>query len=100
MLISQYAYFGLSSLTTSVAEMTAALGIEPDRVSVRGSRREGPKPHPALHRWTIVCDEPGLAVDEQVARIVERLAPHVEVIAALVRRLDAEDGRLPRAVPR
>jgi len=59
MLISQYAYFGLSSLTTSAAEMTAALGIEPDEISVRASRYGGPKPRPAFHRWEIVCREPG-----------------------------------------
>lgn len=92
MLISQYAHFGLRSLNTSAAEMTAALGIEPDEFSVRGSRYGGPKPRPALHRWKIVCREPGMSVDEQVARIVQRLAKHVEAIAALVTRLEAEDG--------
>ncbi|ROR35243.1 DUF4279 domain-containing protein [Kitasatospora cineracea] len=92
MLISQYAYFGLSSLTVSAAEMTAVLGIEPDETMVRGSRSTGPRVLPVLHRWKIVCREPGLGVDEQVARVVARLAPHADAIAALTRRLDAEDG--------
>lgn len=91
MLISQYAYFSLSGLVTSATEMTAVLGIEPDEISLRGSRWAGPQPRPANHRWKIVCREPGMSVNEQVAQIMERLAPHVDAIAALARRLDAED---------
>ncbi|KJS61981.1 DUF4279 domain-containing protein [Streptomyces rubellomurinus] len=91
MFISQYAYFGLSSLNMSAAEMTAVLGIEPDEIAVRGSRFTEPKVVPVLHRWKIVCREPGLSVDEQVARVVARLEPYVDAIAALTRKLDAED---------
>lgn len=98
MLISQYAYFGLSSPDTSAAEMTAVLGVEPDEISVLGSRWDGPRPRPALHRWKIVCREPGMSVDQQVARIVERLAPYVDTIAALARRLGAEAGEGHSAV--
>ncbi|MFI1522619.1 DUF4279 domain-containing protein [Kitasatospora cineracea] len=98
MLIRQYAYFGLSSLTMSAAEMTAVLGIEPDEITVRGSRSTGRRVLPVLHRWKVVCREPGLGVDEQVARVVARLAPHADAIAALTRRLDAEDGEGPSAV--
>ncbi|MFF2819911.1 DUF4279 domain-containing protein [Kitasatospora cineracea] len=98
MLIRQYAYFGLSSLTMSAAEMTAVLGIEPDEITVRGSRSTGRRVLPVLHLWKVVCREPGLGVDEQVARVVARLAPHADAIAALTRRLDAEDGEGPSAV--
>ncbi|MEY9863994.1 hypothetical protein ABH935_009648 [Catenulispora sp. GAS73] len=98
MLISQYAYFGLSSLVIPAAEMTAILGIAPDEISVRGSRRGEPRPHPPLHRWKIVCREPAMSVDQQVERIMERLAPHGDAIAALARRLDAEDGDQSGAV--
>ncbi|WP_194914502.1 DUF4279 domain-containing protein [Catenulispora rubra] len=93
MLISQYAYFGLSSPVTSAAEMAAVLGIEPDEISVRGSRWGEPRPRPALHYWKIVCREPAMSVNQQIEHIMERLAPHVDAIAALARQLSAEDDR-------
>jgi hypothetical protein len=40
----------------------------------------------------IVYREPGLRVDEQIARIMERLTPHTAAIAALTRRLKVEEG--------
>ncbi|MFG2907668.1 DUF4279 domain-containing protein [Kitasatospora sp. NPDC048286] len=74
--VDQYVHFALSSLHTSAADMAAVLGLEPDEIMVRGSRIPGPRPIPAAHRWKIVCREPGLCVDEQIARVLERLAPH------------------------
>ncbi|BCY11675.1 DUF4279 domain-containing protein [Actinoplanes sp. L3-i22] len=91
MQVSQYAYFGLFSRGISAAEMAAVLGIEPDEITVRGSRRTEPKVVPVRHCWRVVCREPGLSVDEQVAHIVERLGPHTAAIAALVGRLGAEE---------
>ena len=91
MLVNQYVYFALFSRDTSAAEITAILGLEPDETRVRGSRMPEPDAIPVFHCWKVVCREPGLRVDEQVARILERLAPHTEAIAALARRLDAED---------
>lgn len=88
---SQYAYFALFSRSTSATEMAAILGLEPDETTVRGSRRTEPKSIPVQHRWKIVCREPGLRVDEQVARIIERLTPHTAAIAALASRLHTED---------
>jgi hypothetical protein len=67
------------------------LGLEPDETTVRDSRRTESKAIPVQHRWKIVCREPGLRVDEQVARIIARLAPHTAAIAALAGRLHAED---------
>ena len=90
--VNQYAYFALFSRSTSAAEMAAILGLEPDEITVRGSRRAEPKAVPGDHCWKIVCREPGLRVDEQVARIIERLVPHTAAIAALARSLDTEDG--------
>lgn len=98
MSVRQYAYFALSSRSTSAAEMAAVLGIEPDRTLIRGSRRTEPFPVPVAHRWVVECREPGLSVDEQVGRILERLAPHTAAIAALARRLDAERDAGPSAV--
>jgi hypothetical protein len=89
--VDQYAYFALSSRSTSATEMTAVLGLEPDEFAIRGSRVTGPRAIPVLHRWKIVCREPGLCVDQQIARILERLAPHTAAIAALAERLDDEE---------
>jgi hypothetical protein len=95
--IVQYAYFALSSRETSAAEIAAILGIEPDATTIRASRRAEPRPVPVLHRWKIVCRDPELRVDEQIARIYRRLTPHTEAIAALAGRLDSE-GNGPSAV--
>lgn len=96
--VNQYVYFALSSCGTSATDIAAILGLEPDETTVRGSRIAAPKPIPVLHRWKIVCREPGLRVDEQIARILERLAPHAEAIATLAHRLDTEDRQGPSAV--
>ncbi|MFF5225091.1 DUF4279 domain-containing protein [Dactylosporangium sp. NPDC000521] len=88
--VNQYAYFALFSRSTSAAEMAAILGVEPDETDVRGSRWIEPNVIPARHCWRIVCREPGLCVDDQVARIIERLVPHTAAIAALANRLDTE----------
>lgn len=93
--VRQYVYFALSSHSTS--EMTAVLGIEPDKTAIRGSRRTEPSPVPVAHRWIVECQDAGLRVDEQIARILERLAPHTDAIAALARRLDAEPEADPSA---
>jgi hypothetical protein len=89
--VNQYAYFGLFSRSISASEMAAVIGLEPDETTVRGSRRTEPNAIPVRHCWKIVCREPGLRVDEQIARIIDRLAPHTAVIAALAGRLDTED---------
>ncbi|MDH6463706.1 hypothetical protein M2302_003901 [Micromonospora sp. A200] len=91
MIISQYAYFALSSNRVSAAEITARLGIEPDEIVVRGSRRASPV-RPASHRWKITCRKPGLTVDEQINRIVDRLFGHAERIGELAVELDHIDG--------
>ncbi|MFI6979138.1 DUF4279 domain-containing protein [Embleya sp. NPDC050154] len=96
--VNQYVYFALSSRYTTAAEMTAILGLEPDETTVRGSRTTDPKAIPVLHRWKVVCREPGLRVDEQITRVLARLAPRTEAIAALARRLDAEEREGPSAV--
>ena len=57
----------------------------------------GPDFQPVLHRWKIVCREPGLCVNEQITQVLTRVAPHTEAIAALARRLAAEERQGPRA---
>lgn len=89
MQVDQYVYFALKSHRTPAADMTAFLGIEPDEVMVRGSKRASP-PVPVVHAWQVVCREPGRRVDEQAACVLARLLPHTERIVDLAHRLDAE----------
>jgi hypothetical protein len=89
--VTQYVYFELSGRSISATEMATILGLEPDEITVRGSRVAQPDAIPVLHRWKIVCREPGLRVDEQIARVLERIAPHTAAIGLLAGRLDTED---------
>ena len=45
---------------------------------------------PRDHRWSIECAEPGLTVDEQIARVIARINPQSEKIADLVSDLMSE----------
>ncbi|MFI5671104.1 DUF4279 domain-containing protein [Streptomyces sp. NPDC051704] len=98
MLLRQYVYFALFSRRTSAAEITALLGIEPDEVSVRGSRFTEPAVIPVSHSWKIVCREPGLCVDDQITHVLDRLRPHTTRIAELARQLAAAEGEHGGAV--
>ena len=94
MRVRQYVYFALHSRQVSAAEITAKLGIEPDEISVRGSRQTDPA-LPTFHTWKIVCREPGRTVDEQLAPIVERLRPCLDQLVSVIHDLatrDAEHG--------
>ncbi|MGW7366060.1 DUF4279 domain-containing protein [Streptomyces sp. NPDC054841] len=95
--LDQYVYFALSSERTTAQEMTALLRIEPDETTVRASRCAEPV-RPVLHRWKVVCREPGRRVDEQVTHVLDRLRPHTDRIAELARYLDREEGPDPSAV--
>lgn len=53
---------------------------------------------PVSHSWKIVCREPGLCVDEQITRVLDRLRPHTARIAELAGRLAAEEGQHGGAV--
>lgn len=90
MRIRQHAHFDLVSSRVSAADVTARLGIEPDAIMVRGSRRAEP-PAPAFHRWQVSCRARGLTVDDQVGLILARLRPHAEAIAALAAELADDD---------
>jgi hypothetical protein len=107
MRIRQYAYFAIKSATLPAAAVTAHVGIEPDAVLVRGRRRMN-RPPPAHHVWRIECREPGLTVDEQLGRVLERVRPvaarireltatgTVSAVMQVVRFLDAVDGEPER----
>lgn len=90
MRVFQYVYFALATTRLPAAEITRRLGIEPDEVRIRGSRRTEP-PRPAAHSWRVACREPGLTVDEQLHQVVDRLCDHADRIGALVTELRALD---------
>ncbi|MFI6464809.1 DUF4279 domain-containing protein [Streptomyces sp. NPDC050528] len=90
--LRQYAYFALFSRHTSAADMASQLGITPDEVAVRGSRFTEPAVVPVEHSWMVVCKEPGLCVDEQIARILDRLQPHADRIRDLTGQLARTGG--------
>ncbi|MFE5207197.1 DUF4279 domain-containing protein [Streptomyces sp. NPDC056600] len=90
--LRQYAYFALFSRHTSADAMTSRLGITPDEVRVRGSRCTEPAVLPVEHSWMIVCREPGLRVDEQITRILDRLRPHSDRVRDLTRQLAGTGG--------
>ena len=70
--IRQYVYFAVHSETATADEIASYLGLDPDRIWVRGSRSMDP-PRPPQHSWQIRCDSPGLTIDEQAASVLDRL---------------------------
>jgi hypothetical protein len=85
-----YVYFALKSDCVPAAEITARLGIEPDMVTVKGSRRVDP-PRPACHIWAVECRTSGLTVDEQIDHVLQRLLPAADLIGELAQDLDRID---------
>ncbi len=87
--ISQQVYFGLFSTEMPAAEMTAHLGIEPDNFTVRGSRNVS-TPMPRYHIWKLGCERPGLSIEQQIEKTIERLLPCQSKIAVLAEQLSLE----------
>ena len=75
----------------SADQMTARLGMPPDRTVARGSRQIEP-PEPACHTWEVVCRTPKMTVDEQIDRVVTRLEPIVGRIGELTAELDGVEA--------
>ncbi|MEU8097231.1 DUF4279 domain-containing protein [Streptomyces rubiginosohelvolus] len=51
---------------------------------------------PFCQVWKVVCREPGLHVDEQIARVLSRLRPRTDRIAELMKQFNsAEDEEEP-----
>ncbi|MFC7501058.1 DUF4279 domain-containing protein [Nocardioides sp. CPCC 206347] len=85
--MNQYAYFQLGSTTRSAAELSTEIGMEPDEVRVRGSKRAEP-PIPARHSWEIVNRAPNMDVEDLVAPLLDRISP----VASRIRDLtDSEE---------
>jgi len=85
--IKQHASFTIYSASVAADEVERLVGLQPDRVSVRGSRTASP-PRPLEHAWKVLCDERGLTVEEQVDRIVARLSPYRPAIRKVVNEID------------
>jgi hypothetical protein len=81
--ISQYVSFDLSSDTVTAETVTSRLGIQPDRTSIRGSRRAEP-PIPTRHHWSVRCRERGLRVDDQITVVLDRIEPVRQKILDLI----------------
>ncbi|MEV8448678.1 DUF4279 domain-containing protein [Streptomyces parvus] len=95
--LHQYVYFALSSRRITAQEITDLLGIEPDETRVVNPRHLPADPaNPFWQDWKVVCREPGLCVDEQIARVLGRLRPQTDRIAELVKQFNsAEDEGEP-----
>ena len=83
MRIKQYVYFSVFSEVATADEIGSYLGMPPDRVRIRGSRVADP-PHPRAHGWQLLCDSPGLRIDEQASAVLERI-PMIEDRLARIR---------------
>ena len=91
--MSQYAYFALRDETTTAAEVTGYLGIEPDEVRVRASTRVFP-PRPASHSWAVMSRTANVGLDVYISRLLDRVVP----VAGHVRRLVDDRGVEARLV--
>lgn len=94
MRIKQYVHFHVFSKQMTAVEMTARIGMDPDEVHVLGADRQHPRPVPVVHAWQVVCADRGrnLGVGDQIVKLVSRLAPVEETIAALVSELRDREG--------
>ncbi|MCX2954871.1 GNAT family N-acetyltransferase [Lentzea sp. NEAU-D7] len=84
--VEQYAYFALTSDTVSAAEIAQRLGLEPDEVLVRGSKRPE-YDLPRMHAWKVVGRGAG-RLDEQIQHVVDRLRPVQDELVALTATSD------------
>ncbi|MCX4804369.1 DUF4279 domain-containing protein [Streptomyces sp. NBC_01214] len=90
--LHQYVYFALSSRRITAQEITDVLGIEPDETKVVNPRLLPLDPaNPFCQVWKVVCREPGLCVDEQIAHVLGRLRPQTDRIAELMKQYNSAD---------
>ncbi|GAA3443297.1 hypothetical protein Pve01_27760 [Planomonospora venezuelensis] len=91
MQVDQYVYFALKSERMSAAEMTVRLGLEPDEITIRGSRRLEP-PRPGVHIWQVNGPRSSaMPVDDMILLLLDRLEPYAEVIGGLAGDLDRHE---------
>ncbi|MGW5399979.1 hypothetical protein [Streptomyces sp. NPDC003952] len=53
---------------------------------------------PFCQIWKVVCREPGLCVDEQIAHVLDRLRPQTGRIAALMKQHNTADDEEERGL--
>ncbi|MFI6100311.1 GNAT family N-acetyltransferase [Lentzea sp. NPDC051213] len=92
MRVEQYSYFALLSETMPAADIARRLGVEPDEMLVRGSRRPE-HDLPRIHAWKIVR-RGNERVDEQIQHVVDRLKPLRDELV----QLTAEPGITARLI--
>ena len=81
MKIYQYADFLVKSVSVSADDVTAALGVKPTRVWVRGERSVEPV-RPQTHGWSLRATGGGV-VDELVLELLDRIEPAAGKFAQL-----------------
>lgn len=85
MRVRQHAYLLIRSDAVAPVEVTARLGLEPDRVKPRGSQAAGPPPRPRVHVWILGSGRPDdVPLEDHLDALLARLEPHVDRIGALV----------------
>lgn len=89
--VRQYCYFWISSQVVNASEITELLGVAPDRVQIRGSRREEPTPVPVNHTWQVRCERHA-RIDEQASEVLSRIEPVAGAVRALTERGDTYAG--------
>ncbi|MER7277545.1 DUF4279 domain-containing protein [Dactylosporangium sp. NPDC000244] len=90
MRVHQYVYFALRSERVSASQVAREIGLDPDEVTVQGSRLPD-VPIPRAHAWKISCRDTDLFLDEQIGRVLDRLEPYADRIGGLTARLDADE---------
>ncbi len=89
--VQQYCYFWIASDIVTADEITALLGIQPDRRAVRGSRQTEPRVVPVEHSWELVCERHG-RIDEQITDVLSRIEPVASHVRTLTSRGDVGAG--------
>lgn len=85
MRVRQYAYLMVRSDSVPLPDITAHLGIEPDKVRRMGSRQAGPPPMPRTNLWMVTSRRPDTALlDEHFDALLAALEPHTERIRAFL----------------
>jgi hypothetical protein len=89
--VQQYCYFWMASPVVTASEITDVLGLAPDRVSVRGSKRAELPPVPVEHAWELRCERQA-RIDEQASEILRRIEPVADKVRSLTNRDDIRAG--------
>jgi len=80
--IKQYVQFVVFSDALEPEEISRRIGLAADRTATRASRISAP-PRPVTNIWELRSEGAGLAVDEHITRLVERLQPVRNALVSL-----------------